>query len=195
MSLDQLLAALQREAQAEADRLLADAREDAARRAAVTEAAVAREREESLGAHAREQQAELEATLSAARLNARREVLEARERLLERVFAGIRGASPRAIAREEFIASLPGRIASALACVDPEEAIVLTVHPAIAAAVSALHAEDPRLTMREDPAIGSGFRAATADGTVEVIDTLEARMAAQHEPLARRALAQLGVEA
>lgn len=193
MALDHLLAALEREARAEADELLAAARADAAQRTTLADAAIARRREAALGGRAREQQAELEAALSAARLAARREVLDARERLVERVFDAVRAACGAAVTRADFVAGLPARAAAALTCVGACDAVVLSAPAPLAAILAQGTTGDGRVTVREDAGAGAGFRLATADGSLEVVDTIEARIAARRAALARRALALLGL--
>jgi vacuolar-type H+-ATPase subunit E/Vma4 len=193
MPLDQLLAALQREAQAEADRLLAEARRAAADLSAIAEAAVAREREHSLGARMRLQQAELEATLSAARLSARREVLEARERLLVRLFEILRSACPAAVTRPEYVATLPHRIAAALSCVDESVKVHFTAPASLLDRIGAALPDEARVSVRQDAEVGSGFRATSDDGSVEIVDTLESRIDGQKAILSRQALHLLGV--
>jgi vacuolar-type H+-ATPase subunit E/Vma4 len=195
VALDELLVALRREAQAEADRLLAEARESAAQRAALAGAVSARQREASLGARQRAQESELEATLSMARLGARRQVLDARNQLLDRLFAALRAECPEAVGRPEYLGTLPHRVAAALACVDDSDAVVLSAPPSIMAALADVVRGMDRVTCRIDGGIGAGIRVASADGNVEVVDTLEVRIGAQYADLARRGLRQLRVTA
>jgi vacuolar-type H+-ATPase subunit E/Vma4 len=193
MALDELLVALRREAQIEVDRLLAEARAAAAQRTALADAAIARQRETSLGTRQRAQESELEAALSAARLGARRQVLAARDRLLVRFFTALRAGCPEAITRPEYLDTLPHRVAAALACVDKADAVVLSAPPSIVAALADVVRGMGRVTCRTDAGVGAGIRVASADGNVEVVDTLEVRIGAQHAALARQALQQLGM--
>jgi vacuolar-type H+-ATPase subunit E/Vma4 len=191
MPLDHLLAALERDATAQAERLVAEARATADRLTSAAAEAIERRRGETLGAHEREQRAVVQAALSTARRAARRDVLEARERLLDRVFAAARAALPQALAHQAYRAALPERLAAALACVEEAGEAALRVPAAIAADVRSSVSGNGRVTVRVDPAAGSGFRLATADGTLEVDDTLETRLDAQRPRLARDVLRQL----
>lgn len=194
MPLDHLLAALERDATAQAERLVAEARATADRLTSAAAEALERRRGETLGAHEREQRAVVQAALSAARRAARRDVLEARERLLDRVFAAARAALSQALAHQVYRATLPERLAAALACVAESGEATLRVPPTLAADVRAAISGNGRVTVHVDHGAGSGFRLATADGTIEVDDTLETRLDAQRPRLARHVLRQLEVE-
>jgi vacuolar-type H+-ATPase subunit E/Vma4 len=194
MSLDHLLAALEHDATAQAERLVVEARATAERLTSAAAEASERRRRETFGAHEREQRAVIQAALSAARRAARRDVLEARERLLDRVFAAARAALPQALAHQAYRAALPERLAAALACVEGAGETALRVPAALATDVRAAVSRNGRVTVRVDQAAGSGFRLATADGSLEVDDTLETRLDAQRPRLARDVLRQLEVE-
>lgn len=193
MALDHLLAALEREARSEADRLLAEARAAAEQTTAASDARLAAQRERSLGARLREQQAELESALSVARLSARHQVLDARERLLDRILAALRAACPAALASEGYQQRAPERIAAALACIDPVEPVILSGAPPLGTALARAAGQRDVATVQEDATLGSGFRVATTSGTLVVTDTLEGRIAARRPELARLALHQLGL--
>ena len=193
MPLEHLLAALERNATAQTARFLAEARAEAERITAADAAAIDRRRGETLGAREREHRAALEAALSTARRAARREVLEARERLLERVFAVARAKLAEALGQSAYRAALPGRVAAALACIGEADA-TLSCPASLAAGLREAVSGNGRVTVRVDPAVGSGFRLRTTDGAVEVDDTLETRLEARRPELAREALRQLGVE-
>ena len=135
MPLEHLLAALERDATAQAERLVAEARATADRLTTTAAEMIARRRGETLGAHEREQHAVIQAALSAARRTARRDVLEARERLLDRVFATARTALPQALAHQVYRAALPERLAAALACVAESGEATLRVPDVLAADV------------------------------------------------------------
>jgi vacuolar-type H+-ATPase subunit E/Vma4 len=194
MPLDHLLAALERDATAQAEHLMAQARATADQLTSAAAEAIERRRGETLGAHEREQRAVVQAALSAARRAARRDVLEARERLLDRVFAATRSALPQALAHQAYRAALPQRLAAALSCVEDAGEAALRVPAALAADVRAAISGNGRVTVRVDHTAGSGFRLATADGILEVDDTLETRLDTQRPRLARDVLRQLEVE-
>ncbi len=193
MSLDQLLGALERETREEADRLLAEARIEAERIGAAVDDELTRQREASLGMLERDLESELEAELSTARLAARREVLRARERLLERLFALLAQRIPALTDDPRYLAGLATRVADALACFEPGVPLELRAAPTMAARIATDRLVPGTVTVTPDVSIGTGFRLVTADGTIEVIDTLEARIASRRIPLARRALAMLEI--
>lgn len=191
MPLDQLLAALEREASRTGEHLLAEARAEAERLTAGTEREIAQRRDTAAAAAAGEQRGALERAISDAARAARRDTLIARERLLARVFAAVRTALPETIAQSSYRASLPTRVAAAVACFDDREPTVLRCPASLVASLQSIVAEHPAITVQESHDAGSGFRLATADGTIEVDDTLESRLETARPSLARKALQQL----
>lgn len=193
MALDQLLAALEREAHAVADRALDDARRAAARVEADTERDIAARRESAAGAVIAEQRAALERDLAEAGRRVRGAVLVARERLLARVYSAMRTELPAAAAGAAYRASLPGRIAAARGYLDPDEPVVLECPPDLAGLLVPLVASDRTVSVRTVEGAGVGFRLATLDGVVEVDDSLAARLESSRHLLARSALDRLGL--
>ena len=193
MALDQLLAALEREARAAADRALDAARREAARIEADTERDVAARRESAAGAVIAGQRAALERELAGAGRRVRGEVLVARERLLTRVYTAMRAELPAAAAGPAYRASLPARIVAARGCLDPDEPVVLECPPELAGDLAPLVALDRTVSLRTVEGHGAGFRLATADGAVAVDDSLESRLDSSRRLLARSALDRLGL--
>ena len=193
MALDQLLAALEREARAAADQALDDARQEAARIEAETERDIAARRAAAAGAVLAEQRAALERDLAGAGRKTRRDVLVARERLLTRLYAAVRAELPAAAASPAYRASLPARIVAARGCLDPDEPVVLECPGDVAALLGPLVAPDRTVSLRTVEGHGIGFRFATADGAVEVVDSLESRLESSRRQLARSALGRLGL--
>lgn len=191
MALDQLLAALEREAQRTAEHLLAAARAEADQLAASTEREISRRRDMAANLAGSEQRAVLEQAVSAAARAARRDTLIARERLLARVFDALRAALPAAIAQASYRATLPARVATAFACFDDGEPTVFHCPASLVAPMQSIVAGRTDTSIQPSPDDGSGFRLATADGTIEVDDTLESRLDTVRAPLARKALQQL----
>ncbi|HJQ66118.1 MAG TPA: V-type ATP synthase subunit E [Gemmatimonadales bacterium] len=193
MGLEHLLEALERDANAQIEQLLAQARAEADRLTAAGSEALQRRRDNAhaLGERSRDQ--EVAHAVALARRGARRSVLEARERLLERVFVAARSALPGAAAGAAYRAALPAALAGALAAIGNEPAVIRCTQ-ALVADVDRLRPVD-RASVVVDPANGSGFRLTTVDGMVEVDDTLEARLERQRPILARLVLGQLELEA
>jgi len=194
MGLEHLLEALERDANAQIEQLLAQARAEAEGVTAAMTTALAQRRGAAAEARERSRLIEVEQAVTRARRAARRSVLEARERLLERVFAAARGELPAAAAGADYRAGLSAALAGALAAVGGEE-VVIRCPEALVRDLERLrpHATPPARVV-VDPAAGSGFRVATVDGAVEVDDTLESRLDRLRPELARRVLAQLGLE-
>ncbi|HXF96362.1 MAG TPA: V-type ATP synthase subunit E [Gemmatimonadales bacterium] len=195
MALEHLLAALEREAAEQAQALIAAAQAECARITAASEERAAEYRRRALAPREAELRAEAERALAAARREARRAELDARARLLDRIFAGARELFPVTIAGEAYRRALPGFLAEALACVGPGPARV-RCHPALTEAIRhALgNAGRGEVTVEPDPAVGSGFVLTTADGRVTVDHTLESRLARARPRLALEALRALGLE-
>ncbi len=191
MALEHLLAALERDAAEQAQRLLANARTEAAKITGAAEERNARRRRDVIGAHEAEQRATAEVALAAARREARRQVLEARQRLLDRIFAAARGRLPAALRSDAYRAALPVHVAEALAFVGDAPAVIGCPR-ALAASIRKLVAGNGRLSVTVDAAVGSGFRIATTDGAVEVDNTLEGRLERLRPRLALAVLERLG---
>jgi vacuolar-type H+-ATPase subunit E/Vma4 len=173
--LGDLLSALTREAERDAARLRADAE---ARATAIADAAAAqadRARAVQLGERESQWRAETERALAAARHTARAQVLAARDRLLERVLAAVRARLPALVDDAAYRAVLARDVQAALAYLSDEE-VVLRCTPALAPAVGALVAGNARVRVAPDAAVGTGVRAISADGVVEVDNTLEGRL-------------------
>jgi vacuolar-type H+-ATPase subunit E/Vma4 len=191
MGLEHLLEALERDAAAQAEQILAQARAEADRISTASAAALERRCREATAAHDSARVREVEHAVTLARREARRSLLEARERLLERVFAAARGELPAAAAGSAYRASLPTTLRGALSAVGGDHAVI---HCSEALAPE-LERARPRgaktVSVKVDPAGGSGFRVVSADGAVEVDATLESRLDRLRSVLARRVLAQL----
>ncbi len=192
--IDALLASLEREADAEIERVRSDAR---ARAAALTSQAADRskqKREATLGQREEEGRAALERALAGARHAARGRVLEARGALLERLFGELRAALPAIIGTAAYRAALPAAFTRTLAFAG-DQAVIVHCAPALAALLRPLVKSHGGLTIHPDPELGAGFRIATTDGVLEVDGTLEGRAELLRPRLALEALAALRVGA
>ncbi len=192
MGLEHLLEALERDANAQIEQLRAQARAEADRLTTTATEALEGRRREAREVRERSRLQEVEHAVTLARRSARRSVLEARERLLERVFTAARAELPAAAAGPTYRAALPAALTGALAAVGNEPAVI-RCPKALARELERLGPAG-RASVVVDPAAGSGFRLATADGAVEVDDTLEARLDRLRPVLARRVLAHLELE-
>jgi len=194
MGLEHLLEALERDAMGQIDQLLAQARTEAEGVTAAATAALARRRGAAADARERTRLLEVEQAVTRARRAARRSVLEARERLLERVFTVARGELPAAAAGPAYRSGIPAALAGALAAIGGAEAVIRCPQTLAQDLERLRPPAPPSVQVVVDPAAGSGFRMATTDGAVEVDETLESRLDRLRPALARRVLAQLEIE-
>jgi len=145
-----------RAADEQVEKLLADARAEAARRRAAElraqEAVLRRE------AHAR---------LAQARRRAQRRVLEAREALLERVFAAAREALAEPSATAPAPDAAVTLVRQLLAHLPPGEASLVCA-PFLAPAIEAALAGRGDVRVRSDPALAAGLRVSGAQGRLEL---------------------------
>lgn len=189
MGLEHLLDALERAAHAQVEELRANARAQAERVAAAATEARERRRREALERLERTRTQDVEHALALARRSARRSVLEARERLLERAFTVARAELATAAAGPAYRATLPDALTGALAAVGAAP-VVIRCPEALAADLKRL-SPNGRASVVVDQSIGNGFRLETRDRAVEVDDTLEARLDRLRPALARRLLSRL----
>jgi len=175
MPLEHLLAALEREASAQAEALLGAARSDAADVTRQSEARLAQQRTDLLRTHDSKIRGSAEAALGEARRTARATVLEARQQLLDRVFAAAREMIPVALGSRAYQDALPAHLAEALAALGDQPAVVVCGE-AVAAAVR--HAVESRqeVVVKSDANARPGVMVETPDGTIQVDNTLEGRL-------------------
>lgn len=190
MALQRLLAVLTQEADTEASALLEGARAEVAARHARTEAGLAARREEVTRAWELERERALTFSLAVARQQARETELLARDRLLERVLSLARERLPAALTRPEFLDPFPALVTEALACLGrrPGE---LRAAPSLVPLLQGLTAGQEALDLRADPTVGTGFRLASRDGTLEIDATLEGRLRQLAPRLRQEILARL----
>ncbi len=187
MALDQLLAALEREAHASAEQITADARRQAEAITAAGQAGLAERRQSARQAAEQQARAALDQALAEATREARREQLLARERLLDRVFAAADALLPGAIAQPAYLATLASRVAEASRCVAGRPA-ALHGPPALEAPLRRIAAGIPDLAVSVDADAGAGFVLTSSDGAISVEDTLQHRLRRDRAALARTAL-------
>lgn len=175
MALEHLVEVLQHQAEAEAAAILEAARTEADDLRRRSEADLAARREALRLTLEADRRSAVEVALASARHSARREVLEARERLLERVFDAARAQFPEALNRPEYHAALPDQIAEAFECLGKREG-TLRCHPAIHQELERLIGARAGVRLVSDPVIGPGFKLHSQDGAVEVDGTLNDRL-------------------
>jgi len=191
MPLEHLLAVLEREATAQAEALVAAAGTQAAEIASDTDAHLARRRSDALGPRETDLQGAAATALGQARRMSRATVLEARERLLERVLTAARARLPAAIASTAYRAVLPQHVAQGLRAIGDEPALIrcpVLLVPAVQAAVETRQ----NVSVRGEAGGGAGVIIATSDGAIEADNTLDARLDRLRPHLALEVLGRLG---
>ena len=183
MSLERLLASLERSAETEAERLVAEARAEAARLTEEASERRRRRREITLADRSTAWHAESARPLADARERARADVLAARNRLIERVLSAARARFPVAIRREAYTAALPRRLEEALSYVGGRTTVV-RCPPTLAGAFHVLLGEQPGLVLDVDERVAPGFVLVADDGALSVDATLEGRLVAAGPALA-----------
>jgi vacuolar-type H+-ATPase subunit E/Vma4 len=189
--IDALLAGLERAAEAEISRVLAEGRAQADALTAQAAQRIALRRQAALGRRESEGRAAMERALADARHVARERALRGREHLLDRFFTALRGTLPGLAATSAYHAALAQDVARTLAFAGEREAVVHCA-PALTTYIRRLVKANGRLSIKADPQITAGFRVATADGGLEVDGTLEGRALRLRPRLALEALAALG---
>ena len=177
MSLDRLLETLERDARAEAERVLAAARAEAEAIQAAAETVVASRRAEALRARERALRADAAVQLALVRRRARGAVLDARHQLLERVRAAVRA---QVAAAEGDTESLGVRLRAALAC-HGDRPVDIACTPPLADAVRAVVGDRAGTTVTPDPAATDPLVVRAADGAMEV-DAALAALFERHWP-------------
>lgn len=190
MAIEQLLATLEREGNEDAERVLADARAEAARLRADAEEDLDRRRREAIEPEERRLRGEVAAALAVARRAARGAVLDARERLLERIFAAARTLLSDAAAGETYQRTLRRGVEEAVSYAG-ETPAVMRCSPALAPALTRLVRGRPNLTVEPDADAPPGFSITTADGSLSVDQTLTGRLEQLAPQLAIELVARL----
>lgn len=191
MGLTHLLEALERDAQREIDRLSAAARAEADGIAAESNTRLAKRRRQELDEVDRRHSFELEQALTAARRAGHRTVLEAGQRLQQRLFDCVRGLLPGALDQETYQKkALPAALDRARAALG-EGPVTIRCTPSLRSVIEAL-GTTTGISVVADDAVGSGFIMQVTDGSVDVIDTLEERLERRRPELTRWMVEQLG---
>jgi vacuolar-type H+-ATPase subunit E/Vma4 len=190
VSLEHLLGALTREAEAEAAAILATARDEAAAVRTAGESTRTARRESALAVREAELRTALEQALVGARQQARRDALEARLRVLERVWSKARTLFPETLERADYRRALPAQITEAFGCLGHRVA-TLRYHPTLRDIVEPAAIGIAQVRPVADDTVGSGFTLVSDDGTMEVNGTMEGLLARLHPRVALDVVAAL----
>lgn len=193
MALDQLLATLTREAEAEAEAIVAAAHAEAGALRERNAAELTQRRQQHERALEAERRTAIESVLVTARRAARREELQARERMLVRVLNLAAQQFPEAVRNPDFRAAQPAFLAKALECLAGRPGTI-RCHPGLMDEISRLLKTRPGVQLTADAACGSGFRLTSDDGALAIDATLEDRVERLDRRLRQEILARLGRE-
>jgi len=183
VSIERLLATLERSAEVEAEQILNAARAEAARLAAEANERRRKGRDLTLAERAVTWRSDNALALAEARRRAGAVVAAAQQRLVQRVFAAVKRRFSDAICSDSYRAALPGHLDEALGYVGDRAAVVRCPR-AIEAAVRALVTRRSGVTVEADDDAAAGIVVQTDDGALTVDATLEGRLAALSRGLA-----------
>lgn len=172
MPLDDLLARLERDADAQAAAAVSNARVEADRIRRESETALDAERAMRLGAREAALRAEAAAAIDRARREATRAVLGERRGVLDRILARLGELLPPAVGSPAYLASVDAELDRAMEIVGGAGA-VLRAAPSLVKRLAERKREGVELVA--DPAI-AGFRLESADGRVVVDAALPTRL-------------------
>jgi len=175
MALEELLQVLRRETDAEAAAILADALAEAEAIRTRCEADLAARSDSFQSEQDSVRRSAVELAGGQARRNSRRDMLEARERMLERVFARALERFPEALRSAEYLDGLPTRLSEALTCLADRPGTA-RCHPRLEREMKPLIGARPGVSLTVDASVGAGFKVASDDGAVEIDGTLEGRL-------------------
>lgn len=172
--MDELIAALERKARAQAEEILSEARAEAGRIRDDAEREVDRRVAPGLAEKEAAWRAAASRRVAGARRAGARVVLRARERLLDRVFERARAHLDEAARGGTYRAGLAERLQRALSY--PAGPAEIACAPALVDAIAEALAGSDEVTVEADPSIGPGFLVRGADGSVEIDETLSGRL-------------------
>ena len=167
MGVEELRASLEQEGRARAAELLREADAEAARIREAAAAAAARSRADQLGRHETDLRREAGARIAAARIEARRLVLESREEFLARIFERAADDLSRALDAPGARAWLVARALEALSHL-PEGRARVAASSGVADALQTCEG----MRVESDPELPAGFRAISTDGAIVVDATV-----------------------
>jgi vacuolar-type H+-ATPase subunit E/Vma4 len=188
---DALRAAIESEGRARIVAILRGA-EEQARRLRDEASSLARQRQsDALRDKEVELRREASERIAAARTDARKHVLEARDDLLRRVFAMAEQALSEELEAPSAQGELVARAERALAHMPPDSAVVVTCSSGVVPMLESALGSHDDVRVECDPDLPAGFRVAAADGTVVVDATLSRLLEADRPALAIEILRRL----
>ena len=189
MSIDALLASLERDAEAEALKLVSAARQQAQEILSLADADSGRRRAEALARLEGEGRRAVACQTAAAARQYREARLRERGRVLERIFTEAE-RELRTASADRYQRHLASLLRATLQFLEGAPAVV-ECRPEITAQVVQLCAERADVTVRSSADATAGIRGVSADGSVVVDNTLPALLRRQEAELAVAVLARL----
>ena len=171
MALEHLIEVLRHEADLEVTAVLEAAGTEADAIRSRTEADLAACHTAFLAAREADRRSAVELALGTARRDARRLVLDARARLVERVFGAALARFSDVLTTAQYRAGLAAQLADALECL-ANRAGVVRCHSELVPELRRLAGTRSGIKVLPDPTI-SGFKVLSEDGTIMIDGTLE----------------------
>jgi vacuolar-type H+-ATPase subunit E/Vma4 len=197
MAIEGLLAHVDRSARRAADALQAAAREHAGRLVEAAERDVRASIERALAVRHDELERAGRARLADIERELRGRLLRAREKLIDRIFAEVLQRAPEAARSPRYRESLARRVAAALAYVAGDAVVACTpelvasLRGALAQAGSPNGAQPREVRVEADPSVGGGAIVRSADGSLQIDESLPAYIRREHARLAITILERL----
>jgi vacuolar-type H+-ATPase subunit E/Vma4 len=191
VGIEELIGRLERDAQARIAAVEAGAKREVDAIGAAAEKASSRAAGESLASRRAQRRSRLDREVAEARTLALADRLKAEHALLDRVMTRAETLLGEMDLDGAYLAALPARLTDALGFLGGRAARV-RCRPALAAAVRSALAGRGDVTIEEVPALPAGFSVVASDGSVEVDDTLPARLSRLRRRLSIELLAEVG---
>jgi len=191
LGLEELLGRLERDAEARVAEIEAHARGEIAAIETAAAQESSRAGEEARASLRAQRRTRLEHEIAEARLSARADRLRAEHALLERVLTRTAQLLELLPADESHLSALSKRLIDALPFVAGRAARV-RCRPAVASAMREVTSTRADVTVEEVASMPAGFTVVANDGSVEVDDTLPARLSRLRRRLSIELLAEVG---
>lgn len=188
MALTDLIARLERDADARLATLEAQAATEAESLRAEASRLAGQRRERELASRRTRRRARLDTALAEARKEVRGARLAAQHALLARVFARARALLPEVARSEQYLARLPQHLAEARRYVEGVR-VVVRCHPSLTERLRS--GEDAQVGFVEDASLSPGVVVSAADESVFIDNTLPARLQRLEARLAVEFIASL----
>ncbi len=190
MGLADLAARLERDADARVGAIRARARADVEAVEVEAQRSTLQSREDARTSARRDRRARLARELAAARLSAQEDELRAQHAVIERILARTRELFDGALGDGAYLAALPGQVEDALRYV-ADRPVLLRCHPSLLPVVQR-GATSESCTCEGVPGMPIGVTLSARDGSVDIDDTLAARLERLRARLSVALLARLG---